>query len=80
MLLGFILGSNVEPNSSVSSVADLRTGGSWLDPRLCQCYFQGLMIVVTLGLIPLSPLSVVSTMVMLESSQWVGKNIVWSTG
>ena len=30
--------------------------------------------------IPLSPLSVVSTMVMWESSQWLGKNIVQSTG
>ena len=27
-----------------------------------------------------TPLSIVVTMVMWESSQWLGKNIVWSTG
>ena len=34
------------------------------------------MIVIATGFIPLSPLSIVSTMVMSESSQWLGKNIV----
>ena len=34
------------------------------------------MIVVAIGFIPLSALLTVSTMVMLESSQWLGKNIV----
>ena len=29
---------------------------------------------------PLSPLFIVSIMVMWESSQWLGKNIVWTTG
>ena len=42
--------------------------------------FRGLMIVTVTGFIPLSPLSVVSTMDMWESSQWLGKNIVQSTG
>ena len=51
---------------SVTSVADLRTGGRWL---LGQYSFRGLMIVIATGFIPLSPLSVVSKMVMLESSQ-----------
>ena len=41
---------------------------------------KGLMIVIVTGFIPLSLLSVVWTMVMRESSQWLGKNIVQSTG
>ena len=64
---------STQSNSSVGSVADLRTGGHWFDPRLAQYSFQGLMIVIAIGFIPLSPLSVVSTMVMWESSQWLGK-------
>ena len=59
-----------KPHSSVSSLADLRTGGSWFDPRLGQYSFQGLMIVIATGFIHLSLLSIVSTMVMWESSQW----------
>ena len=62
------------------SVADLRTGGRRFDPLLGQYSFRGLMIIITTGFVPLSPLSVVSTMVMWESSQWLGKNIVRSTG
>ena len=38
-----------EPQNSVGSVADLRTGGRWFDPRLGQHSFSGLMI----GFIPL---------------------------
>ena len=69
-----------EHHNSVGSVADLRTAGRWFDPRLGQYFFRGLMIVVATGFIPLSPLSVVSTMVMWESSQWLGRNIMRSTG
>ena len=69
-----------EPHSSVDSVADLSTGGRWFDPRLGQYSFRELMIVIATGLIPLSPLSVVSTMVMWESNLWLGKNTVRSTG
>ena len=68
------------PHSSVGSVADLRIGGRWFYPPLSQYSFRGLMIVIATGFLPLSPLSVVSTMVMWESSQWLGKNIVLSTG
>ena len=50
-----------EPHSSVCSIADLRTGGCWLNPRLGQYSFQGLLIVIATGFIPSSPLSVVST-------------------
>ena len=57
--------------SPVGSVVDLRTG-QWFDPRLGQYSFQGLMIVIMTGFISLSLLSVVSIMVMLESSQWLG--------
>ena len=66
-----------EPHSSVGSVADLRTGGRWFDPRLGQYSFRGLMIVIATGFIPLS---VVSTMFMRESRQWLGKNVVRRTG
>ena len=59
-------------SSSVGSVRDLRTDGRWFDPRLGQYSFRGLMIVIATGFILLSPLSVVSTMVMWESSQWLG--------
>ena len=57
-------------HSSVGSVAGLRTGGRRFDLRLGQYSFRGWMIVIATGFIPLSPLSVVSTMVM-----WLGKNI-----
>ena len=60
-----------ESHSSVGSVADLRTGGRWFDP-LGQYSFRGLMIVIATGFIPLSPLSVVSTMAKWESSQCLG--------
>ena len=62
---------SAEPHSSVGSIVDLRTGSCWFDPLLGQYSFQGLMIVIGTGYIPLSPLSVVSTMVMLESSHAV---------
>ena len=42
-----------EFHSSVGSVADLRTGGRWFDPRLGQYSFRGLMIVIATGLISL---------------------------
>ena len=64
-----------KPYSSVGSIADLRTGCCWFDPRLGQYSFRGLMIVTSTEFIPLSPLSVVLTMVMWESRQWLGKNI-----
>ena len=65
-----------EPHGLRGSVADSKTGGRWFDPRLAQYSFRELMIVITPEFIPLSPLSVVSTMVTCESSQWLGKNTV----
>ena len=64
-----------EPHSSVGSVADLRPGGRWYDPRLGQNSVRELMKVIATGFIPLSPLSVISTttMVMWESSRWLGR-------
>ena len=59
-----------KPNSSVGSVADLRTGGQWLDPHLGQYSFRGLMKVIATGFIPFSPISVVSTKVIWESLAW----------
>ena len=64
-----------EPHSSVGSVADLITGSRWFDPPLGQYSFPGLIIVIATGFIPLSP-----PLVLWESSQWLGKNIVQSTG
>ena len=69
-----------QPNSSVGSIADLRTGGGWFDPQLGQYSSRGMMIVIATGFIPFSLLSIVKTMVKWESSQWLGKNIVRSTG
>ena len=69
-----------ESHSSVGSVAELRTGGYWFDPWLGQYSVPGLMIVIVTGFISLSQLSVVSTIVKWESSQWLGKNIMRSTG
>ena len=64
----------------VVSVADLRTGGRWFNARLGQYSFRGLTIVIATGFIPLSPLSIVSTMVIWESSQWLGEKILRNTG
>ena len=56
-------------------------GGRWFGPLLGQYFLQELMVLTSTGFIPFSsPLSVVSTMAMWESSQWLGKNIVRSTG
>ena len=76
----FIKPFPAEPHGSVGRVADLRTGGCWFDPQHGQYSLQGLMIVIATRFIPLSPLSFVSTMVLWESSQWLGNNIVRSTG
>ena len=43
-----------EPHSSVGNVADLKTGGHWFDPKLCQYFFRELMIIIARGLIPLT--------------------------
>ena len=53
----------------------LENKGHWLNRWLGQYFFRGLMIVTAKGFIPLSPLPIVLTMVMWESSQWLGKNI-----
>ena len=37
------------------------------------------MVVDVTGFLPPSVLSIVSVVVMWESSQWLGKDIVWST-
>ena len=68
-----------EPHSAVGSVADLRTGDRWFDPRLGQYSFRGLMIVIATGFIPLSSLSGFSIMVMWESNKRLGKNVLSSS-
>ena len=80
ILSSLILIYTAQPHSSDGKVPDLRTGDCWFNPRLDQYSFRGMMIVITTGFIPLSLLSTVSTMVMWESGQWLGKNIMQSTG
>ena len=43
------------PHSPFGSLQDMRTGGHWFSPHLGQNSFQGLMIVIAIGYIPLSP-------------------------
>ena len=57
--------------NSVGSVQYLRTGDRWFDPRLGQYSFRRLVIVIATGFILFSPLSIVLTMVMGESSLWL---------
>ena len=80
MLNRFPLYSFTESHSSVGRVSDLRTGGRVFDHLLGQYSFRGLILVIATGFIPLSLLSVVLTMVVWESSERLGKNIVLSTG
>ena len=40
--------------------------------------FQG--SIIAKGFIPLSPLTILSLLVMWESNRWLGKYIAWSTG
>ena len=58
----------LETNGSVGSVQDLITGGRWFDLRLCKYSSRGLMIVIATRCIPLSLLSIVSTIVMWEAA------------
>ena len=51
---------------------NLITGGHWFDHQFGQYFFWGLMIVIATGFIPLSPLSIVSTMVI-----WEKKPVAW---
>ena len=53
--------SKPEPHSSVSGIADLRTRCHWFDPLLGQYSIQRLMIVTVTVFIPLSRLSIVSS-------------------
>ena len=50
------------PHCSDGKIADLRTG-RWFNPRLGHYSFRGLMLVI-----PLSPLSVVLTIVMWKAA------------
>ena len=76
LLYGLFCISEVECHSSVGYVQDLRTGVADSIP----CSFKEKIIVIATGFIPLLPLFIVFTMIKWESSQWLGKNIVRSTG
>ena len=79
IIYSYFNGHSAKPHNSVGSPQYLRTGGRWFDPRVGQYSFLEFMIVIATGLIPLSLLSIVSTMLMWESSQLLGRNIVWRT-
>ena len=64
-----------QPHSSVGSVQDLRTVGRWFDPPARPIFFPR----IATGFIPFSPQSILSAIVMRESSKWLGKNILRST-
>ena len=64
------------PHRSVSCVKDFRTGGLLYEPLAGPFSFPGLMTIVVTGFLPQPLLSIVLMMVMWESSQWLGKNIV----
>ena len=61
---------------------DLRAECRRFDPRLDQYFFRRLITIIgnATAFTCLSPLSIVSTMIMWESSQWLGNNIKRSTG
>ena len=72
MLILLVSNLVAEPHGSVGSVVDLRTGGRWPDSQLGQYSFQGLMIVIATGFIPLSPL------VRCFDNSYLGKQpVVW---
>ena len=78
-MIYFSVSVPAEPIAQSVTAQDLRTGGRCSNPSLGLYSFRGLVIVITTGSIHLSPLSIVSTMFMRESSQWLGKNILQST-
>ena len=51
--------------SSVGSIQDSTTGGRWLDTQLGQYSFRGLIMVI-----PLSPLTIVLTMIHMGKQPW----------
>ena len=61
--------------SSVGIIQDMGTG-CWFDPSLGQYSFQGVVMVIATGLIPLSQFIFSMIVIIWESSQWLGKNIV----
>ena len=64
----------------IRSVENLRTRGRLFEPPVGQYSFRGLKIVIATGFTPVSPVFLLLAMVMWESNQWRGKNIVRSTG
>ena len=67
-------------DTGLTTTGDLTTTGRWFDPRFDQYSFRGLKIVIGIRFMPLTPLSIASTMAMQESSQRLGKNIERNTG
>ena len=55
----------------------MRTRGRWFNPRLGQYSIWGLMIVIATGLIPLSLLSVVSTMAIGKAVSGLERILCW---
>ena len=63
-----------QPEAQSLAYRNFRKDGCWFDPWLIQYSFRELMIVIATGFTPLSPLSIVSTMIMWESSHRLGKD------
>ena len=72
----FLMTLKALPHSSVGSVQEV----AGFDPLAEPIFFLKINDSYCTGFIPLSMLSIVSAMVMWESSQWLGKNIVGSIG
>ena len=73
----FVVQLSAKLHSSVDSAKYLRTD-HWFEPRLGQYSFRELMTVFATGFIPLSPLPVVSVVVMWESiRRRILERILW---
>ena len=69
-IIGLVFNQTLpEPHSSVSSIVDLGTRGCWFSPLLCQYCFWGQIMVIATGFIPLSLLSIVSTIELYVGKQ-----------
>ena len=66
--------------SSVTGLKGLESKKSLVRHSARPISLIGLLKVTAKGFIALSSLTIVSTLVMRESSQWFGKNITWTTG
>ena len=72
--------STTEPQISVGSFTDLRTGGRWFDYRLGQYSFRGLIMVIATGFILSHRCPLFRQWLSGKAASGLKKNIVRSTG